>query len=129
MQGGGPTAQGSLLANPLRAPAGEAKRLLAWQGGSPKTTVVMTKSRMLVSSGWSMKNGVKSSSTVQEFDLSSEQAGEVYKEAVQEAKDTGLPWLDQEIVLKPSRQLMDLVRRSQELAAEEPATEAADVQS
>ena len=53
-----------------------------------------------------------------QFDLSSIQAREVYRQAVQEAKDSGLSWLEQEIVLKPSRQLLALVRQSQLLAAE-----------
>ncbi len=42
----------------------------------------------------------------------------MYAQAVQEAKDIGLPWLDSELVLKPSSQLLALVRRSQRLAAE-----------
>ena len=48
-----------------------------------------------------------------QFDLSSGQAREVYQQAVQEARDAGLPWLEQEMVLKPSRQLLALVRQSQ----------------
>jgi len=64
-----------------------------------------------------------------QFDSSSEQAREVYKQAVQEAKEAGLPWLDQEIVLKPSPKLVELIRRSQEMAPEERETESADVQS
>ena len=52
------------------------------------------------------------------FDLPAEQARSVYQQAVDEAKDAGLPWLEQELVLKPSRQLLDLVRQSQLLAAE-----------
>ena len=53
-----------------------------------------------------------------QFDFSSGQAREVYQQAVQQAKDAGLPWLEQEMVLKPSRQLLELVRQSQLLAAE-----------
>ena len=52
------------------------------------------------------------------FDFPGEQARAVYEQAVQEAKGVGLPWLDQEMVLKPSRQLLALVRQSQLLAAE-----------
>ncbi|MFQ5873093.1 MAG: type I-U CRISPR-associated RAMP protein Csb1/Cas7u [Dehalococcoidia bacterium] len=62
------------------------------------------------------------------FDLSTDAARGVYKQAVQEAKESGLPWLDHEIVLKPSRQLLALVRQSQVLAAE-IVTEEAEVQS
>ena len=53
-----------------------------------------------------------------QFELSGEGAREVYRQAVQEAKQAGLPWLDQEMVLKPSPQLLALVRHSQLLAAE-----------
>ena len=56
-----------------------------------------------------------------EFDLPGEQAREVYQQAVKAARDTGLPWLEQEMVLKPSRQLLALVRHSQLLAAETSA--------
>ena len=63
-----------------------------------------------------------------QFDLSSGQAREVYQQAVQEARDAGLPWLEQEMVLKPSRQLLALVRQSQLLAAETGA-DAAEVES
>ena len=53
-----------------------------------------------------------------QFDISSGQAREIYRQAVQDARDAGLPWLEQEIVLKPSRQLLELVRQSQLLAAD-----------
>lgn len=52
------------------------------------------------------------------FELPTEQARSVYQQAVDEAKGAGLPWLEQELVLKPSRQLLELVRQSQVLAAE-----------
>lgn len=52
------------------------------------------------------------------FDLPGEQALKVYQQSVDEAKDAGLPWLEQELVLKPSHQLQELVRQSQKLAAE-----------
>ena len=52
------------------------------------------------------------------FDLPAKQARSVYQQAVDEAKDAGLPWMEQELILKPSRQLLDLVRQSQLLAAE-----------
>ena len=63
-----------------------------------------------------------------QFDLSSGQAREVYQQAVQEARDAGLPWLEQEMVLKPSHQLLALVRQSQLLAAETGA-DATEVES
>ena len=52
------------------------------------------------------------------FDFPGERARSVYQQAVDEARDAGLPWLEQELVLKPSRQLLALVRQSQVLAAE-----------
>lgn len=50
------------------------------------------------------------------FSLSAAGAIDLYKGAVSEAKRMGLPWMDEELVLKPSPQLVTLVRRSQELA-------------
>ena len=52
------------------------------------------------------------------FELPSEQGREIYRQAVQEAQQAGLPWLEREMALKPSRQLIALVRQSQLLAAE-----------
>jgi CRISPR-associated protein Csb1 len=52
------------------------------------------------------------------FNFPAEQARSVYRQALDEARSAGLPWLEQELVLKPSRQLLDLVRQSQLLAAE-----------
>ena len=57
----------------------------------------------------------------QEFELPSEQGREIYLQAVQEAQEAGLPWLEREMALKPSRQLAALVRQSQLLAAETAA--------
>ena len=54
----------------------------------------------------------------QQFDFPGEQARSIYQQAVGEARDAGLPWLEQELILKPSRQLLALVRQSQVLAAE-----------
>lgn len=51
------------------------------------------------------------------YELAPEQAIALYKEAVAAANAAGLPWLDQELRLTPSPQLVALVRRSQELAA------------
>ena len=55
------------------------------------------------------------------FALPAEQARSVYQRALDEAKSAGLPWLESELVLQPSRQLLDLVRQSQLLAAEATA--------
>lgn len=40
----------------------------------------------------------------------------LFNDAVEAAKTAGLPWLDKELVLKPSPQLIDLVQQSQKLA-------------
>ncbi|MDE0031942.1 MAG: type I-U CRISPR-associated RAMP protein Csb1/Cas7u [Deltaproteobacteria bacterium] len=52
----------------------------------------------------------------QRFELSPEDALNLLNEAVTAAKDTGLPW-EGEIELTPSPDLVELVRRSQELAS------------
>ena len=51
------------------------------------------------------------------FELPTERAREIYAQAVAEAKAAGLPWMERELALTPSPQLVDLVRHSQELAA------------
>jgi CRISPR-associated protein Csb1 len=53
------------------------------------------------------------------FSLSRESAISLYKTAVDAAKATGLPWLEQELILTPSPSLIQLVRKSQQLAAQE----------
>jgi len=53
----------------------------------------------------------------QTFSLSPDTAVQLLKDAITAARDTGLPW-DGEIALPPSEDLVKLVRRSQELAAE-----------
>jgi CRISPR-associated protein Csb1 len=52
------------------------------------------------------------------FDFPVEQARKIYQQSVDEARKAGLPWLEQELILKPSPQLQELVRRSQELDLE-----------
>ena len=56
-------------------------------------------------------------SETRKFDFPAEQARSVYQEALEAARSAGLPWLEQELVLKPSRQLLGLVLQSQLLAA------------
>jgi CRISPR-associated protein Csb1 len=51
------------------------------------------------------------------FELSGGDAVDLFDAALQEAKGVGLPW-EGEIALTPSNDLVELVRRSQELAAE-----------
>ena len=45
-------------------------------------------------------------------------AVQVYKSAVAEAKKAGLPWMEKELSLTPSPELVELVKRSQDLAAQ-----------
>jgi len=52
-----------------------------------------------------------------QFKLTADEAVAIFREAVAEAKKAGLPWMEEELVLKPSPQLAELVRKSQELAA------------
>lgn len=59
----------------------------------------------------------KPGSQPRQFSLEGDQATTLFREAVDQAKKAGLPWREQELVLKPSPQLAELVRRSQELAA------------
>lgn len=53
------------------------------------------------------------------FTLSTDRAIEIFREAVQAAKDVGLPWREEPLVLQPSEQLVKLVVRSQQLAAQQ----------
>ena len=53
-----------------------------------------------------------------QFELSSEQAKAIYTEAVEASCKAGLPWMRKELELKPSDELVALVKRSQELAAQ-----------
>jgi CRISPR-associated protein Csb1 len=52
----------------------------------------------------------------QQFALSPADAIALFRKALEQAKKAGLPWMETELVLKPSPQLAELVRRSQELA-------------
>ncbi|MCY4165773.1 MAG: type I-U CRISPR-associated RAMP protein Csb1/Cas7u [Gammaproteobacteria bacterium] len=59
----------------------------------------------------------------QEFDLNPDASLGLFREAVEEAKQLGLPWQGV-IELTPSLELVELVRRSQELASESEAEQA-----
>jgi CRISPR-associated protein Csb1 len=50
------------------------------------------------------------------FELDAHAAIGLLNEAIQSAKAAGLPWRDEPLVLKPARKLVDLVRKSQDLA-------------
>ena len=60
----------------------------------------------------------------QEFDLDADGALCVLREAIDEAKYAGLPWEEDPIELTPSPALVELVRKSQELASEAGADQA-----
>jgi CRISPR-associated protein Csb1 len=49
----------------------------------------------------------------------------LWADALAAARAAGLPFEETELVLQPSPQLVELVRRSQELAAAQPADEGA----
>ncbi len=51
------------------------------------------------------------------FTLNAEQAIAVFNRALDEARERNLPWMEQKLVLSPSPQLVDLVRRSQKQTA------------
>lgn len=52
------------------------------------------------------------------FGLDSKTADEILMHSIDEAKDAGLPWMDGDVILKPNRNLIDLIRRSRELHEE-----------
>jgi CRISPR-associated protein Csb1 len=54
-----------------------------------------------------------------EFTLPAEQAVEIFNDAVNAAKEAGLPWREEPLVLTPSDQLVRLVVKSQQLAAKQ----------
>ncbi len=58
-----------------------------------------------------------------EYELGAEDALTLLNEAIAEAREAGLPW-EGEIALTPAPELVELVRRSQELASESGAEEA-----
>jgi CRISPR-associated protein Csb1 len=60
-----------------------------------------------------------------QFALSSEAALDVLRQAVARAKRSGLPWPEDPVVLKPSAELVKLVRLSQDEAAKESKEAAA----
>jgi CRISPR-associated protein Csb1 len=57
----------------------------------------------------------------QRFGLSGDDAVKLLNEAIQEARSAGLPWPEKPVMLKPSKELVELVRRSQLEATKEEA--------
>lgn len=66
---------------------------------------------------WELLDGP--AGTGSSLDLTADEAIEVYREAVDEARYAGLPFREEELVLEPSVELLGLVQKSQELAAEQ----------
>jgi CRISPR-associated protein Csb1 len=60
------------------------------------------------------------------FQISGSSAVELLSEAIEAAKRAGLPWMEEKLTLKPSPELIELVRQSQELAAKEKGDGAAE---
>lgn len=58
------------------------------------------------------------------LDVDVESARHVYEAAVEAARAAGLPWRDEEIVLEPSPRLVELIRKSEQMAPELPPEEA-----
>lgn len=58
------------------------------------------------------------------FELDGSAAIALLEDAVAEAREAGLPWTTDPIVLKPSEQLLELVKRSQKLNVQEGSSEA-----
>lgn len=65
--------------------------------------------------GWDLLD--EAGSPPRQFTLKAGEAVAILNEAVEAARRAKLPWMEQELVLKPSPQLAALVRKSQELAA------------
>ena len=53
----------------------------------------------------------------EEFELTGAEVAALLREAVAAAKATGLGWMDQKLELKPAPELVQLIRKSQEIAA------------
>ncbi len=62
--------------------------------------------------------------TPEEFDLDVGTAIELLCEVIEEAKRSGLPWVEETVELTPSPALVELVRKSQKLARESGAEQA-----
>ena len=65
----------------------------------------------------------KPGETPRKFTLDGESAIRLLKEAVAHAAKLGLTWVENPVILKPSKSLVDLVRRSQEQAAKGESAE------
>ena len=111
---GGPDSHADLAARTaLAAQALFAATLVREQGADLRSRCLLYATEPVV---WELLDSP--GDKTRKFDLPGAQALAVYQQAVAEARDAGLPWLDREMVLKPSPKLLELVRQSQLLAAE-----------
>lgn len=60
-----------------------------------------------------------------QFEMNAEEAIQLLKDAIKDAKSKKLPWRDEILKLKPAKKLIELVRKSQELAVKSGADEGA----
>jgi len=60
------------------------------------------------------------------FSLTADQAIDLVNEAIRHAEEKRLPWRREPLVLKPAKKLVELVRKSQELAVKSGAEEGGD---
>lgn len=60
------------------------------------------------------------------FELTVDQAIDLLRDAIVVAKSKQLPWRDEVLILKPAAKLVDLVRKSQELAVKSSADDGGD---
>lgn len=65
----------------------------------------------------------KAGDSPETFELTADNAVELLNKAVAAAKEKKLPWRSEPLVLKPAKKLVDLVRKSQELAVKSGADE------
>jgi CRISPR-associated protein Csb1 len=54
------------------------------------------------------------------FSINVEEASQILRDSVSAAKTVGLTWTEEKLLLKPSQGLLDLIRKSQDVAAKEP---------
>jgi len=65
----------------------------------------------------------KAGEKIEQFDLSADEAISLLDAAVKEATKLSLPWRSEPLVLQPAKKLVDLVRKSQDLAVKSGAEE------
>lgn len=116
---GKPTDQSDQAARTLLAALGLCAATLAFENG-----VGLRSRSLLWPDGpmvWELLE--KPGSEPRPFELTGEQAIGLLNEAIAAAKQAGLTWREEPVSLKPGSQLLELVRRSQNLARQEGAEE------